>query len=120
MSALEFDNVSFGYDQQPVVTDVKKATNALFWAVREMEHRYELLSEMKTRHIDQYNRKIEKLEMVKISKFFQNVVANSDIDISIAGHFFRQGRGLDTLSGSPVRSCCRSCRSSGFSRGCRF
>jgi S-DNA-T family DNA segregation ATPase FtsK/SpoIIIE len=31
----------------PVVTDVKKATNALFWAVREMEHRYELLSEKK-------------------------------------------------------------------------
>ena len=44
----------------PVVTDVKKATNALFWAVREMEHRYELLSQMKTRNIDQYNRKIEK------------------------------------------------------------
>jgi S-DNA-T family DNA segregation ATPase FtsK/SpoIIIE len=43
-----------------VVTDVKKATNALFWAVREMEHRYELLSQMKTRNIDQYNRKIEK------------------------------------------------------------
>jgi DNA segregation ATPase FtsK/SpoIIIE-like protein len=31
----------------PVVKDVKKATNALFWAVREMEHRYELLSEKK-------------------------------------------------------------------------
>ena len=45
----------------PVVTDVKKATNALFWAVREMEHRYELLSQMKTRNIDQYNRKIEKM-----------------------------------------------------------
>jgi S-DNA-T family DNA segregation ATPase FtsK/SpoIIIE len=45
----------------PVVTDVKKATNALFWAVREMEHRYELLSQMKTRNIDQYNRKIEKI-----------------------------------------------------------
>ena len=44
----------------PVVTDVKKATNALFWAVREMEHRYELLSEMKTRNIDQYNRKVQK------------------------------------------------------------
>jgi S-DNA-T family DNA segregation ATPase FtsK/SpoIIIE len=44
----------------PVVTDVKKATNALFWAVREMEHRYELLSRMKTRNIDQYNRKILK------------------------------------------------------------
>jgi S-DNA-T family DNA segregation ATPase FtsK/SpoIIIE len=44
----------------PVVTDVKKATNALYWAVREMEHRYELLSQMKTRNIEQYNRKIEK------------------------------------------------------------
>ncbi|MEJ2658871.1 MAG: DNA translocase FtsK [Desulfobacterales bacterium] len=44
----------------PVVTDVKKATNALFWAVREMEKRYELLSEKKSRHIRQYNQKIEK------------------------------------------------------------
>ena len=44
----------------PVVTDVKKATNALFWAVREMERRYEVLSEMQTRNIDQYNLKITK------------------------------------------------------------
>jgi S-DNA-T family DNA segregation ATPase FtsK/SpoIIIE len=44
----------------PVVTDIKKATNALFWAVREMERRYELLSENKARHIRQYNQKIEK------------------------------------------------------------
>ena len=43
----------------PVVTDVKKATNALFWAVREMERRYELLSEKKARNIVQYNRKID-------------------------------------------------------------
>jgi len=42
----------------PVVTDVKKATNALFWAVREMEHRYELLAESKVRNIDQYNQTI--------------------------------------------------------------
>ena len=46
----------------PVVTDVKKATNALFWAVREMERRYELLSEHKARNIGQYNRKIAKLK----------------------------------------------------------
>ena len=44
----------------PVVTDIKKATNALFWAVREMERRYELLSENKSRHIRQYNQKIER------------------------------------------------------------
>ena len=44
----------------PVVTDIKKATNALFWAVHEMEKRYELLSERKARHIRQYNQKIDK------------------------------------------------------------
>jgi len=44
----------------PVVTDVKKATNALFWAVREMERRYELLSQKGARHINQYNLKLEK------------------------------------------------------------
>ncbi|MFP3998287.1 MAG: DNA translocase FtsK [Desulfobacterales bacterium] len=42
----------------PVVTDMKKATNALFWAVREMERRYRLLSEKKVRNIGQYNTKI--------------------------------------------------------------
>jgi S-DNA-T family DNA segregation ATPase FtsK/SpoIIIE len=45
----------------PVVTDIKKATNALFWAVQEMEQRYKLLSERKARNIAQYNQKIEKL-----------------------------------------------------------
>jgi len=43
-----------------VVTNAKKATNALFWAVREMENRYELLSEMSARNIKQYNSKVEK------------------------------------------------------------
>jgi S-DNA-T family DNA segregation ATPase FtsK/SpoIIIE len=43
----------------PVVTDAKKATNALYWAVREMERRYELLSEKKARNIKQYNQKME-------------------------------------------------------------
>ena len=46
----------------PVVIDPKKATNALYWAVREMERRYELLSQNNTRNIKQYNNKIEKEE----------------------------------------------------------
>ena len=46
----------------PVVIDAKKATNALFWAVREMERRYELLSKMNTRNVSQYNKKIETIE----------------------------------------------------------
>ncbi len=49
----------------PVVTDAKKATNALFWAVKEMERRYELLSEKKTRHISQYNQKLVKASAVQ-------------------------------------------------------
>jgi S-DNA-T family DNA segregation ATPase FtsK/SpoIIIE len=44
----------------PVVVDPKKATNALFWAIREMERRYELLSQKNTRNVRQYNKKIEK------------------------------------------------------------
>ena len=44
----------------PVVTDLRKATNALFWAVHEMERRYELLSEKQAKNIGQYNRRIEK------------------------------------------------------------
>ena len=49
----------------PVVTDVKKATNALFWAVKEMERRYSLLSEKRVRNIGQYNQKIEKERKAK-------------------------------------------------------
>jgi S-DNA-T family DNA segregation ATPase FtsK/SpoIIIE len=42
----------------PVVTDMKKATNALFWAVKEMEKRYDLLAENKVKNIRQYNREV--------------------------------------------------------------
>ena len=39
----------------PVVTDVKKAANAMNWAVREMTERYKLLASAKVKNIDQYN-----------------------------------------------------------------
>ncbi len=42
----------------PVVTDVKKATNVLRWAVSEMERRYELLADLGVRNIDSYNKTI--------------------------------------------------------------
>src|SRR5690606_11311877 len=38
-----------------VVTDPKKAANALSWAVREMERRYELLFKLGFRDITEYN-----------------------------------------------------------------
>jgi S-DNA-T family DNA segregation ATPase FtsK/SpoIIIE len=39
----------------PLVTDTKKAANALRWAVLEMERRYKQLAEAGVRGIDQYN-----------------------------------------------------------------
>jgi len=41
-----------------VVVDMKKAANALRWAVAEMERRYRLLAEVHVRSIDFYNRAI--------------------------------------------------------------
>ncbi|CAN5884285.1 hypothetical protein BH23ACT11_BH23ACT11_06230 [soil metagenome] len=43
----------------PVVTDVKKAANALSWAVAEMERRYEVLEKMGVRSLDGYNDRSE-------------------------------------------------------------
>jgi len=45
----------------PVVTDPKKASLALRWAVEEMERRYTLLSEAGVRNITGYNKKLEKI-----------------------------------------------------------
>ena len=45
----------------PVITDAKKATNALRNAVLEMERRLKLLAAQGVRNIDQYNRKVRQL-----------------------------------------------------------
>jgi S-DNA-T family DNA segregation ATPase FtsK/SpoIIIE len=45
----------------PVVMDPKKASNALRWAVREMEERYKTLAAEGVRNIDQYNRNLRHL-----------------------------------------------------------
>ncbi len=46
----------------PVVTDPRQAAGALRWAVKEMERRYQLLSETGARNIDAYNRSARKPE----------------------------------------------------------
>jgi S-DNA-T family DNA segregation ATPase FtsK/SpoIIIE len=46
----------------PVITDPKKATNALKNAVLEMERRLRLLAEYGVRNIDQFNKKLRKLQ----------------------------------------------------------
>jgi S-DNA-T family DNA segregation ATPase FtsK/SpoIIIE len=41
----------------PVITDMNKVSNALKWAVAEMEHRYTLFREEKVRNLEMYNKK---------------------------------------------------------------
>ncbi|HVG70882.1 MAG TPA: DNA translocase FtsK [Vicinamibacterales bacterium] len=45
----------------PVVVDPKKASNALRWAVREMEERYKTLAAEGVRNIEQYNRNVRNI-----------------------------------------------------------
>ncbi|HLF83596.1 MAG TPA: DNA translocase FtsK [Blastocatellia bacterium] len=42
----------------PIVTDPKRASNALKWAVNEMETRYRKLAALGVRNIEQYNRQV--------------------------------------------------------------
>ena len=53
----------------PVVTEPKKASLALKWAVNEMERRYKLLSDKGVRNIDSYNKKLagEALELEELN-----------------------------------------------------
>ena len=42
----------------PVVTDMKKAANALFWCIGEMDRRFRLMAALGVRNIAGYNRKV--------------------------------------------------------------
>jgi S-DNA-T family DNA segregation ATPase FtsK/SpoIIIE len=53
----------------PVITDAKKATNALRNAVLEMERRLKLLASQGVRNIDQYNKKVRQLQAKPRSLF---------------------------------------------------
>ena len=47
----------------PIITDPKKAATALAWLVEEMEQRYQDMRATGVRHVDDFNRKVEKGEI---------------------------------------------------------
>jgi S-DNA-T family DNA segregation ATPase FtsK/SpoIIIE len=52
----------------PIVTDPKRAANALKWAVNEMENRYKELAKYGVRNIEQYNKQVEELTHPTLSE----------------------------------------------------
>jgi S-DNA-T family DNA segregation ATPase FtsK/SpoIIIE len=63
----------------PVITDPKKATNALRNAVLEMERRLKLLAGQGVRNIDQYNKKVRQLASQPRSLFEEDEVQAEDL-----------------------------------------
>jgi S-DNA-T family DNA segregation ATPase FtsK/SpoIIIE len=63
----------------PVITDPRKATNALRNAVLEMERRLRLLAEYGVRNIDQFNKKIRRLQDEPRSLFEDNETAAEEL-----------------------------------------
>ncbi|HJV34289.1 DNA translocase FtsK [Geomonas sp.] len=63
----------------PVVTNPKKASLALKWAVEEMGRRYRLMSDKGVRNIDSYNRELERSEKEAAENKAKGVVVVDEI-----------------------------------------
>lgn len=63
----------------PVITEPKKATNALRNAVLEMERRLKLLAAQGVRNIDQYNRKVAQLRQTPRDLFDESAEEDDDL-----------------------------------------
>ena len=63
----------------PVITDAKKATNALRNAVLEMERRLKQLAKLSVRNIDQYNKKVKQLAMEPLSLFEDDALPEEEL-----------------------------------------
>jgi S-DNA-T family DNA segregation ATPase FtsK/SpoIIIE len=63
----------------PVITEPKKATNALRNAVLEMERRLKLLASQGVRNIDQFNRKVSQLRQKPMNLFDESALEDEEL-----------------------------------------
>ncbi len=63
----------------PVVTDPKKASRALAWAVKEMERRYKLISSLGARNLKSYNEKVEKLTEEELKRELEKAAQTEEV-----------------------------------------
>jgi len=69
----------------PVVTDMKKASLALRWAVDEMERRYQLFADAGARNITTYNKRVDKVvagEMPR-EKLYKRTASDDDDEAAL-------------------------------------
>ena len=52
----------------PVVTDARKASRALQWAVGEMERRYQMMSDLKVRDVEGFNKRLARLRKARADR----------------------------------------------------
>lgn len=73
----------------PVVTNPKRASQALRWVVSEMERRYEVLAQKGTRHLSSYNKLVAREERLPFIVVFIDeladlmMTASRDVEVSI-------------------------------------
>ncbi len=64
----------------PVVTNPKKASLALRWAVEEMGRRYRMLNDKKVRNIDSYNKLLEREEKEKAENLSRDTIVIEELE----------------------------------------
>src|SRR6476469_242497 len=64
----------------PVVTDMKQASNALKWAVDEMERRYQLFADAGTKNIGTYNAWVARVRSGEIKNPLGKAIVGKDFN----------------------------------------